>query len=47
VKIAMNPDQPTAEEKQRLWPALVKMYPTYDAYQHRTTREIPVVILSV
>ncbi len=33
------------EEKRRLWPLLVKMYPPYDAYQRRTSREIPVVIL--
>jgi deazaflavin-dependent oxidoreductase (nitroreductase family) len=34
------------EEKARLWPALVEMYASYDAYQDRTTRDIPVVILS-
>jgi deazaflavin-dependent oxidoreductase (nitroreductase family) len=33
-------------EKAALWPRLVKMYPDYDAYQARTTRDIPVVILS-
>jgi deazaflavin-dependent oxidoreductase (nitroreductase family) len=35
-----------AEEKARLWPRLVKMYGSYDDYQARTTRDIPVVILS-
>ena len=34
------------DERARLWPRLVAMYPGYDAYQARTTREIPVVILS-
>ena len=34
------------EEKARLWPGLVKMYPSYDDYQARTDRKIPVVILS-
>jgi deazaflavin-dependent oxidoreductase (nitroreductase family) len=34
------------EEKARLWPALVGMYAAYDSYQERTTRDIPVVILS-
>ncbi len=33
------------EEKGRLWPVLTKMYPSYDNYQKRTTREIPVIIL--
>ncbi len=36
----------TAEEKQRLWPRLVEMYPDYHVYQQRTEREIPVIILS-
>jgi deazaflavin-dependent oxidoreductase (nitroreductase family) len=34
------------EERARLWPRLVDMYPDYDAYQRRTERQIPVVILS-
>jgi deazaflavin-dependent oxidoreductase (nitroreductase family) len=34
------------DERARLWPRLVAMYANYDAYQARTTREIPVVILS-
>lgn len=36
----------SAEEKARLWPRLIKMYGSYDSYQARTTRDIPVVILS-
>ena len=36
----------TAEEKERLWPRLVAMYGAYAVYQERTSREIPVVILS-
>jgi deazaflavin-dependent oxidoreductase (nitroreductase family) len=36
----------SAEEKARLWPRLVTMYPHYADYQKRTTREIPVVIVS-
>jgi F420H(2)-dependent quinone reductase len=35
----------SAEERERLWPKLVEMYPSYGAYQSRTDREIPVVIL--
>jgi len=33
-------------EKKKHWPALVKTYPDYDAYQRRTQRDIPVIILS-
>lgn len=36
----------TAEEQARLWPMLTAVYPDYDVYKTRTTREIPVVILS-
>ena len=35
----------TAEERARLWPRLVGMYASYEDYQQRTRREIPVVIL--
>ena len=34
-----------AEERARLWPLLVEMYPGYGDYQKRTKRQIPVVIL--
>jgi len=33
-------------EKAALWPRLVAMYPDYEQYQQRTSRNIPVVILS-
>lgn len=37
----------TAEkkEKTRLWKIMTKVYPTYDDYQAKTAREIPLVIL--
>ncbi len=35
----------SAEEKQELWPAITKAYKGYAAYQKRTDRDIPVVIL--
>ena len=35
-----------AEEKARLWPKLLQMYPDYGDYQARTERDIPVVVLS-
>jgi hypothetical protein len=33
------------DEKARLWPLVVSIYPGYDDYQRRTTRQIPLVIL--
>ncbi len=35
----------TDEETSILWPLLTKMYPAYNDYKKRTTREIPVVVL--
>jgi deazaflavin-dependent oxidoreductase (nitroreductase family) len=35
----------SAEEKARLWPTMVAEWPSYDEYQDRTEREIPIVIL--
>jgi F420H(2)-dependent quinone reductase len=34
----------SADEKAQLWPRLTGMYPAYEDYQKRTTRDIPVVI---
>lgn len=34
------------EEKARLWPVMTEIWPDYDNYQSKTSREIPVVILS-
>lgn len=33
-----------AQERARLWPMLVEMYPCFEVYQARAVREIPVVI---
>ena len=33
------------EEKTRLWRKMVEMYPTYDDYQRKTEREIPLLVL--
>jgi deazaflavin-dependent oxidoreductase (nitroreductase family) len=33
------------EERARLWPALLDLYPAYGTYQDRTEREIPLVVL--
>jgi deazaflavin-dependent oxidoreductase (nitroreductase family) len=35
----------TAEERFRLWPRAVELYPSYAGYQARTSREIPLVVL--
>ncbi|MBM3678004.1 MAG: nitroreductase family deazaflavin-dependent oxidoreductase [Actinobacteria bacterium] len=35
----------TAEERPRLWALMNEVYPTYEEYQERTAREIPIVIL--
>ncbi len=35
----------TPEERRRLWPKAVDVWPGYDGYQRRTDREIPLVIL--
>ncbi|WP_216216048.1 nitroreductase family deazaflavin-dependent oxidoreductase [Amycolatopsis aidingensis] len=33
------------EEKAELWPKMVKVWPSYDDYQEKTDRDIPVVVL--
>ena len=33
------------EERERLWRALADLYPGYDRYARKTSREIPVVVL--
>jgi deazaflavin-dependent oxidoreductase (nitroreductase family) len=33
------------DERARLWPKVVEMYPPYGEYQKRTDREIPVLVL--
>jgi deazaflavin-dependent oxidoreductase (nitroreductase family) len=36
----------TVEEKAELWPRVVELYSGYEGYQRRTTRDIPLVILT-
>ena len=45
-QIPVTAREADTSEKARLWPKLVEMYGDYAVYQRRTTREIPVVILS-
>ena len=35
----------TARDKARVWPVMTAQWPDYDAYQQKTPREIPVVLL--
>lgn len=35
----------SAEDKARLWPAMTQIWPEYDSYQAKTSRDIPVVII--
>ncbi len=34
-----------AEERARLWPLMVSVFPTYARYQKKSKREIPVIVL--
>jgi deazaflavin-dependent oxidoreductase (nitroreductase family) len=34
------------EERERLWRLMAEVWPAYDEYQQKTSREIPIVVLS-
>ncbi|WP_326598697.1 nitroreductase family deazaflavin-dependent oxidoreductase [Streptomyces sp. NBC_01803] len=36
----------TPEERARLWPRMTEIWPDYDDYQTKTSREIPIVVLT-
>ena len=38
--------QLSIEEKKRIWPSLIKLYPQFENYQRRTSREIPLLKLT-
>jgi F420H(2)-dependent quinone reductase len=44
-KVPVRARVATPEERERLWPEVVKAYKGYAVYQKRTEREIPLVIL--
>lgn len=44
--IAVTATSADAEERARLWSLVTSRYPDFADYQRRTTREIPVVILT-
>jgi F420H(2)-dependent quinone reductase len=45
-ELAVTAEPAGPEERARLWPKVAQMYPGYDAYQAKTSREIPIVILA-
>lgn len=44
-RLAVTARLATAEERERLWPALVRGFPPYAEYERATARPIPVIIL--
>ena len=44
--IAVRATVATPEEKKTLWPKVVGAYKGYDGYQRKTSRDIPVVVLT-
>lgn len=45
-RIDVTAEEATGEERERLWRGAASAYPGYVRYQSRTSREIPVVILT-
>jgi deazaflavin-dependent oxidoreductase (nitroreductase family) len=45
-RTTMTPRVASAEERAELWPRLNEIYSDYEAYQARTEREIPVIVMS-
>ena len=44
--LAVTAETASPEERARLWPLATQMYSGYDDYQAKTSREIPVVVLT-
>jgi F420H(2)-dependent quinone reductase len=44
-EVQVEADEADPEDKTRLWQKMVEMYPAYDAYQEKTEREIPLLVL--
>jgi deazaflavin-dependent oxidoreductase (nitroreductase family) len=44
-EVRVTAEQVEGEEKMRLWQKMAELYPTYDDYQKKTEREIPLLIL--
>lgn len=46
VRVPVRAAEASTEQRAELWPRLVEMYPYFAEYQQRTSRQIPVVILT-
>jgi deazaflavin-dependent oxidoreductase (nitroreductase family) len=44
-RLRVSAEQVEGEERERLWRLMTQIYPSYDAYQRKTSRVIPVVRL--
>ena len=44
-KVRVRAEEVDGEEKARLWQKMAELYPTYDDYQKKTKRQIPLVVL--
>jgi F420H(2)-dependent quinone reductase len=44
-KVRVRAEEVDGQEKERLWQQMAEMYPTYDDYQKKTKREIPLLVL--
>ncbi len=45
-RIPVRASTAKGEDRERLWAAMTEVWPAYDDYQQKTSREIPVVVLS-
>jgi len=45
-RIAVSAEPASPGDRARLWALATQMYPTYDDYQAKTSREIPLVVLT-
>ncbi len=44
-RVAVHARIADPQERERLWPLMVSVYPGYESYRRRTEREIPLVVL--
>jgi F420H(2)-dependent quinone reductase len=44
-EVRVRAEEVDSEENVRLWQKMIEMYPTYDDYQTKTKREIPLLVL--
>jgi F420H(2)-dependent quinone reductase len=45
-EIGVHAETAAPDERAHLWALMTRLYPGYDEYQAKTTREIPVVVLA-